>query len=120
MKTALKEGLNLIEVHFESPISYSSRMFDEQVIQIAQHSPARAQVSERHVVPPACVPDLYHGVCHANHIRKMQVRASPPASSMPGLLQLGLGTGLPLLRHMAAYQVTKVLLTDNILQAFPH
>ena len=27
-------------------------------------------------MPPACVPDDYHGECHANHIRKMQASFS--------------------------------------------
>jgi beta-mannosidase len=27
-------------------------------------------------VPPACIPDVFQGVCHANHIRKMQASFS--------------------------------------------
>ena len=66
MKTALeKSGLRSgsgsgnsteISVSFESPISFSERKFSEQK-------------NEHHVVPPVC---QYDGVCHANHIRKMQ------------------------------------------------
>ena len=52
-------------------------------------------------MPPACVPEVFQGVCHANHIRKMQVMAEA-RQVPPGLLQLGLGPGLPLLRGLAA------------------
>jgi beta-mannosidase len=45
-----------ISVEFESPISYSERKFLEQK-------------NTLYVVPPVC---QYDGVCHANHIRKMQ------------------------------------------------
>ena len=47
-----------ITVVFESPIAYASAAFAAQATQ--------------YVVPPECVPALYHGECHANHIRKMQ------------------------------------------------
>ena len=68
MKTALKKSVlrsgsgsgsgnsTEISVSFESPISFSERKFSEQQ-------------NEHHVVPPVC---QYDGVCHANHIRKMQ------------------------------------------------
>ena len=32
-------------------------------------------------MPPACVPEVFQGVCHANHIRKMQV--GPGAHLVP-------------------------------------
>ena len=44
-----------VSVSFESPISFSERKFSEQ--------------KESYVVPPVC---QYDGVCHANHVRKMQ------------------------------------------------
>ena len=74
MKAALREGLNTIEVHFESPVKYSARMFSDQVTHGHQETLLKlVQVAERHLVPPECVPEVFQGVCHANHIRKMQV-----------------------------------------------
>ena len=34
-------------------------------------------MAERHLVPPVCIPEVFQGVCHANHIRKMQVVVVP-------------------------------------------
>ena len=44
-----------ISIMFESPVHYAQRQFENQ--------------AENYVVPPIC---QYDGVCHANHIRKMQ------------------------------------------------
>ena len=52
-----------MEVMFESPVEYSRRKYEQQ---------SQAQSP----VPPACLPEEYHGECHANHIRKMQASFS--------------------------------------------
>merc|ERR1719460_3552782 len=54
--------MNEIEVRFVSPVRYAQAEFEKQ--------------AEDHVVPPQCVPPEFKGVCHANHIRKMQASFS--------------------------------------------
>jgi len=57
IKDFLTKNATEISISFESPISYSKRMFEEQIINYG------------YLVPPVC---QNAGVCHANHIRKMQ------------------------------------------------
>ncbi|KAI8424942.1 hypothetical protein MSG28_006854 [Choristoneura fumiferana] len=54
IKPHLKAGVNEIKVSFASPIEV-----------------ARSR-SKKYFTAPACVPELYHGECHANQLRKMQ------------------------------------------------
>lgn len=63
VKKQLKEGSdNALDVKFESPVEYATRMYD---VQAADYR-----------VPPKCVPAVFKGECHANHIRKMQASFS--------------------------------------------
>ncbi len=48
--------LNNLSIAFRSPIEYAKQQFDLQ--------------AQDYVVPPVCA--YPEGVCHANHIRKMQ------------------------------------------------
>ena len=63
MKPYLMVGENSVEVMFQSPVEYSRQQYE-------------VQSSRQYPVPPACVPEEYHGECHANHIRKMQASFS--------------------------------------------
>ena len=63
VKNAVVEGENILEIYFQSPITYSQQQFE-------------LQVAEHHLVPPVCQPDVFQGECHANHIRKMQASFS--------------------------------------------
>jgi len=58
IKQFIDPGENSLEISFKSPVVYSQNRFEEQ--------------AKDHVVPPICVPEVFQGVCHANHIRKMQ------------------------------------------------
>ncbi|KAK8727944.1 hypothetical protein OTU49_009522 [Cherax quadricarinatus] len=63
VKQLLKESEdNTLQVEFESPVEYAARQYEAQAAD--------------YVVPPKCVDDAYKGVCHANHIRKMQASFS--------------------------------------------
>ncbi|XP_045607068.2 beta-mannosidase isoform X1 [Procambarus clarkii] len=53
---------NTLEVMFESPVEYAARQYEAQAAD--------------YVVPPKCVDPAFKGVCHANHIRKMQASFS--------------------------------------------
>ncbi|XP_042213967.1 beta-mannosidase-like isoform X2 [Homarus americanus] len=53
---------NTLKVKFESPVEYAARQYATQ--------------AENYVVPPKCVDPAFKGVCHANHIRKMQASFS--------------------------------------------
>lgn len=59
----IRNGNNTLTISFQSPVEYA-RMKSEE------------QSSSQYPVPPDCVPDEYHGECHANHIRKMQASFS--------------------------------------------
>ena len=77
VKEHLVEGENILQVEFQSPVDYAAKAFE-------------SQNRERHAVPPACVADEFRGVCHANHIRKMQASFSwdwGPAAPSVGLWQ---------------------------------
>jgi len=74
VKQALEPGMNEVEVRFVSPVRYAQAEFEKQ--------------AEDHVVPPQCVPPEFKGVCHANHIRKMQASFSwdwGPAAPSSGI-----------------------------------
>ncbi|XP_037073776.1 LOW QUALITY PROTEIN: beta-mannosidase-like [Pollicipes pollicipes] len=62
VKAALREGDNRIEVSLRSPSAYAAEKY--------------AQQAQDYIVPPKCPPPQQHGVCHANHIRKMQASFS--------------------------------------------
>jgi beta-mannosidase len=77
VKDALLAGDNRLVIEFQSPVGYAARAFERQS-------------RERHTVPPACVAPEFRGVCHANHIRKMQSSFSwdwGPAAPSVGLWQ---------------------------------
>ena len=57
MKPYLRSGENRLEIKFQSPVEYARLKYLEQS-------------QSQYPVPPACVPEEYHGECHANHIRK--------------------------------------------------
>lgn len=58
IKTYLKEGRNEIKITFDSPVVAAKKR------------------SDKNFTPPQCVPDEYHGECHANQLRKMQASFS--------------------------------------------
>jgi len=93
------EGQNLtLSLHFHSPVAYAAWRYDQQ--------------SQNYSVPPYCVPDVYHGECHANHIRKMQASFSwdwGPAFPSMGIWQPMRIVGAP-----------AVFLTDMLFHAEPH
>nr|XP_053649260.1 beta-mannosidase-like [Cherax quadricarinatus] len=63
VKQHLKESEdNTLQVEFESPVEYAARQYEAQAAD--------------YVVPPTCVDPASKGVCHANHIRKMQASFS--------------------------------------------
>ncbi|XP_023337040.1 beta-mannosidase [Eurytemora carolleeae] len=62
IKELLKPGLNRLEFRFKSGVVYAQEEYDRQ--------------AKEYIVPPSCVPKQYQGVCHANHIRKMQASFS--------------------------------------------
>lgn len=58
MITNFQEGENDLLVNFMSPIK------------------AAKSRSKKHFTVPDCVPQAYHGECHANQLRKMQASFS--------------------------------------------
>lgn len=62
VRDVLKDGDNVLKVSFLSPVLYASD-------QRRAHSAYR--------VPPDCPPDVQHGECHVNFIRKVSL---PPAA----------------------------------------
>ena len=89
VKTAVKAGDNSLMINFQSPVEFAKMMADSQTIPI----------------PPACVPDEYHGECHANFIRKMQASFSwdwGPAFPSMGVWQpiLLVASDFPRLDHI--------------------
>lgn len=62
VKSVIRSGNNKLEVRFESSITAAEERYQKQALQ--------------YPVPPTCVPDEYHGECHANHLRKMQASFS--------------------------------------------
>ena len=92
MKPYLMVGENSVEVMFQSPVEYSRQQYE-------------VQSSRQYPVPPACVPEEYHGECHANHIRKMQASFSwdwGPAFPSMGVWQpiLLVASDFPRLDHI--------------------
>ena len=63
VKPYLMSGENSVEIKFQSPVEFSRLQYE-------------LQTARQYPVPPACVPEEYHGECHANHIRKMQAAFS--------------------------------------------
>uniref|UniRef100_A0A1I7XKL6 beta-mannosidase n=1 Tax=Heterorhabditis bacteriophora TaxID=37862 RepID=A0A1I7XKL6_HETBA len=59
VKGLIKEE-NVIEIELKSPIIY------------AQNKSDAYYKSKKHFIPPVCPPDIYHGECHPNFIRKAQ------------------------------------------------
>jgi beta-mannosidase len=62
VKDQLKVGTNSIEVKFISAVNKAKALAEDP--------------SNEYVVPPECPDDAYHGICHANRIRKMQASFS--------------------------------------------
>jgi len=58
----IQEKENLLKVAFRSAVKVAEDLYNKQ--------------REDYVVPPKCVPTLYNGECHVNHIRKMQASFS--------------------------------------------
>ena len=58
VKSYIQERSNNLKVIFQSPITAAKERFDKQ--------------AKNYTVPPECVPNEYHGECHANFLRKMQ------------------------------------------------
>ncbi|XP_014232217.1 beta-mannosidase isoform X1 [Trichogramma pretiosum] len=58
IKNVLKSGNNELKVILESSVLTAKKLFDAQSLD--------------YVVYPKCVPEVYNGECHVNHIRKMQ------------------------------------------------
>ncbi|RWS27866.1 beta-mannosidase-like protein, partial [Leptotrombidium deliense] len=58
MKPFLLNGSNVITVKFTSPVLYGKKKHDEQL--------------KKYPIPPVCAPDVQHGECHVNYLRKMQ------------------------------------------------
>ncbi|XP_041969439.1 beta-mannosidase [Aricia agestis] len=74
-----------------SPVGSTQNMFVRYAFDVKQHLQAghnelkvtfdsavlvARNLSQRHFTAPACVPDVYHGECHANQVRKMQASFS--------------------------------------------
>uniref|UniRef100_A0A0M3IL90 beta-mannosidase n=1 Tax=Ascaris lumbricoides TaxID=6252 RepID=A0A0M3IL90_ASCLU len=57
-------GDNNLTIEFKSPIRYSKKRADDYHARVL------------HEVPPVCPPEVFHGVCHANFIRKIQASFS--------------------------------------------
>ncbi|KHN80300.1 putative beta-mannosidase [Toxocara canis] len=57
-------GDNNLTIQFESPVHYSTKRADNY------------HARTHHDVPPTCPPEVYHGECHANFIRKIQASFS--------------------------------------------
>ncbi|CAI4230324.1 unnamed protein product [Auanema sp. JU1783] len=55
---------NILEVRFKSPVKTSKNLSDEY------------KQTYGHAVPPQCPPEIYHGECHINMIRKAQYHFS--------------------------------------------
>lgn len=51
-----------LDVAFRSPAEYATQKYNEQAV--------------NYIVPPKCVDPAFKGICHANHIRKMQASFS--------------------------------------------
>lgn len=62
VKDYLRAGENHLKVTFSSAVKTATMLFEEQ--------------ATRYKVLPVCVPKEYNGVCHVNHIRKMQASFS--------------------------------------------
>lgn len=57
-----QEGRNLLKVAFRSAVKVAEDLYNEQ--------------KKSYIVQPVCVPKEYNGICHVNHIRKMQASFS--------------------------------------------
>ncbi|XP_014472707.1 PREDICTED: beta-mannosidase [Dinoponera quadriceps] len=58
----IQEGQNILKVAFRSAVKVAEDLYNEQ--------------QRSYIVRPVCVPKEYNGVCHVNHIRKMQASFS--------------------------------------------
>ncbi|KOB66453.1 putative Mannosidase, beta A, lysosomal [Operophtera brumata] len=87
-----------------SPLGTTNNMFVRYTFDVKSHlkihfaSPVEAAKirSDKHFTAPACVPDEYHGECHANQLRKMQASFSwdwGPAFPSVGLWLHSAGIG---------------------------
>ncbi|KAK7792890.1 hypothetical protein R5R35_000439 [Gryllus longicercus] len=61
---ALRAGANRLAVNFTAAPVEARRRYEAY------------RLAHGYAVPPECVPDDYHGECHANHLRKMQASFS--------------------------------------------
>ncbi|XP_032664482.1 beta-mannosidase [Odontomachus brunneus] len=58
----IEEGKNVLKVAFRSAVKVAEDLYNEQ--------------KKSYIVQPVCVPKEYNGICHVNHIRKMQASFS--------------------------------------------
>lgn len=97
VKGVLKDGANLLEVRFTSPVLVARQRAAEQ--------------AKQYVVPPECPDVHYRGECGVNHLRKMQ--ASFAWDWGPAFPSMGLWKGV----HLESYD--EAVLRDVVFSSRP-